>query len=126
MAELGRPPLGGHAEAQRGVYRRYLADPAASIYVAELGGETVGAASLVVRARLNWSTPEAWIADLVVRPDARRRGVGSALLDACLQAARQADCHLLRLDCGTARTEAHALYEASGFARAGYDYQLRL
>ena len=80
----------------------------------------------MVRARLNWPTAEAWITDLVVLPDHRRRGAGRALLDACTAHARSRGCHLLRLDCGISRSEAHALYEAYGFVRAGYDFQLRL
>ena len=82
MAALGRPAVADDPFEQRAVYDGYLADPAVSILVAELDGAICGAASIVVRPRLNWITPEAWIADLVVRPADRRRGVGRALVDA--------------------------------------------
>ena len=126
MAELGRPAVAADPAEQRAVYQAYLADPNTSVFVAELDGELVGAAGLVVRARLNWPTAEAWISDLVVLPDRRRRGAGRALLDACTAYARSRGCHLVRLDCGVCRSEAHELYEAYGFTRAGYDFQLQL
>ena len=126
MAALGRPAVAAEPAEQRAVYQAYLADPNTSVFVAELDGDLVGAAGLVVRARLNWPTAEAWIPDLVVLPDHRRRGAGRALLDACTAHARSRGCHLLRLDCGVSRSEARALYEVYGFVRAGYDFQLRL
>jgi aminoglycoside 6'-N-acetyltransferase I len=126
MSILGRPEVAADAPAERRIFLDYLADPVSHVYVAEIAGAAVGAASLVVRPRLNWPTPEAWIPDLVVRPEARRRGVGRALLDACAEEARRCSCHVLRLDCGVERTEAQRLYDAYGFVRAGYDYQLRL
>ena len=126
MTALGRPQVAADASAERRIFLGYLADPDSHVYLAEVGGEAVGAASLVVRPRLNWSTSESWIPDLVVRAEARRRGVGRTLLDACLAEARRCGCHLLRLECGLERPEAHRLYDAYGFVRAGYDYQLRL
>ena len=126
MATLGRPAVAADPAEQRAVYGGYLADPNAAVLVAELDGTIAGVASIVTRPRLNWVTPEAWIADLVVDPGRRRRGVGKALVDACAAHARGRGCHLLRLECGTSRHEAHALYEAYGFERAGYDFQLRL
>ena len=121
LAALGRPP-----GSQGAPFRAYVADPHARIYVAELEREVVGVASLCIRARLNWATPEGWIPDLFVRPEARRRGVAIALLDVCAETARSLSSHLLRLDCGHDRTEAHALYERYGFRHAGRDYRLTL
>jgi len=85
-----------------------------------------GLAALVVRERLGWSTPEAWIADLVVTAGARRLGVGTALVRACTEFAKVRGCRVLRLECGSQRRDAHAFYERLGFRPFGVDLRLPL
>ncbi len=126
LEALGRPAADPPSEAQRAVLARHLDDPRCRILVAELDGLVVGLLSLWFRDRLNHPTPEAWIPDLVVLPDARRRGVASALLDGARREAVARGCHLLRLESGHQRDEAHALYRAFGFADGGVSYRLPL
>jgi GNAT superfamily N-acetyltransferase len=125
MAGLGRPPVAGGDE-QAAVLRAQLEHPDSEIFVAELEGAIAGAASLCFRARLNWTTPEAWVPDLYVDPAFRRRGAARALLDACVAAARDRGCHRLVLESGHERAEAHQLYESYGFTFGGRAYGLRL
>ncbi|MDQ2799940.1 MAG: GNAT family N-acetyltransferase, partial [Armatimonadota bacterium] len=82
LAELGRPTLSDEtrADAQR-FYERHLARPDTASLLAELDGAAVGFMSLEFRERLNRTTPQAWIPDLIVTPSARGRGVGRALLE---------------------------------------------
>ncbi len=126
MGALGRPAADPPSPAQRAVLERHLADPACTLLVAERAGRVVGAMSLWFRDRLNHPTPEAWIPDLVVERGARRGGVATALLDAAEARARERGCHLLRLESGHARSEAHALYAARGFTDGGVSYLLPL
>ena len=123
---LGRPAADPPSPAQRAVFDRHLDDPRRHVLIAEVDGRVVGALSLWFRDRLNHPTPEAWIPDLVVLPEARRRGVASALLDAARRLALARGCHLLRLESGHQRDEAHALYRALGFVDGGVSYQLPL
>ncbi len=58
MAELGRPAVREASEAQRAVYRGFLADPESRLFVARRDGRVVGVASLVFRPRLNELTRE--------------------------------------------------------------------
>lgn len=126
MAVLGRPAADPPSPAQRAVLERHLAHPDCRVLVAERDGSVAGAMSLWFRDRLNHPTPEAWIPDLVVDPAARRAGVASALLAEAERRARERGCHLLRLESGHARAEAHALYAARGFADGGVSYLLPL
>lgn len=126
MAGLGRPAVAADPAAQRTVFLAHLEHPDGLVLVAEEGGELAGAASLWVRPRLNWATPEAWLPDLYVRPGRRRRGVARALIDACLAEARARGCHALRLESGHDRTASHPLYEAYGFVHHGRAYRLEL
>jgi len=52
---------------------------------------------------------------MYVRPPARNRGLGRALLDQLLREARQIGYSLVRLDSARFMTEAHRLYRANGF-----------
>ena len=80
----------------------------------------VGAVTVATRGG-QWaeqSSPgEAVIRMLAVGPDARGSGAGEALVRACLQAARQDDCSMMRLSSQEDMLAAHRLYERLGFTR---------
>jgi ribosomal protein S18 acetylase RimI-like enzyme len=126
MEELGRPSVAADSSAQRDVFLAHLERDDGAIFVAESGGKIVGAASFWVRPRLNWTSPEAWIPDLIVSSPHRRRGAARGLLDACAAEARVRGCHVLRLESGPQRAEAHRLYEAYGFRHFARAYELPL
>jgi GNAT superfamily N-acetyltransferase len=54
---------------------------------------------------------------LAVAPAARRRGLGRALVEACIGRARTGGARRLRLSTGPTMTDAHRLYESLGFVR---------
>jgi aminoglycoside 6'-N-acetyltransferase I len=126
VAALGRPAVAADPRPQQAGVLAHLAHPDGTIFVVDGDRELAGCASLWIRPRLCWTTPEAWLPDLYVRPAYRRRGVARALLDACAAEATRRGCHELRLESGTSRVEAHALYEAYGFERFAAAYRLTL
>lgn len=78
--------------------------------VAEVGGHLVGTAGLL--------PAEGNMADVVlvrVHPALRRRGIGTALLEAVERRAEGLGVHRLNLDVGDAQPDAVAFYLASGF-----------
>jgi GNAT superfamily N-acetyltransferase len=91
LAELGRPDVRGAPEESgaRATYLAYLERDDAEALVAEVGGRVVGFVDMEYRVRLNFTTRQAWIPDLVVTEDGRSRGVGAALLSRCLELARE-------------------------------------
>lgn len=62
---------------------------------------------------------EAELGDLAVRPDARRRGVGRALLEAVLGDARQKGIRSVFLEVRESNDPAKRLYERAGFETVG-------
>jgi ribosomal-protein-alanine N-acetyltransferase len=62
---------------------------------------------------------EAEILTLAVRPEARRRGVGRALLSAAMAAASGAGARRMLLEVAATNRAARALYEGAGFVTAG-------
>lgn len=59
------------------------------------------------------------IANLAVDPDARGRGIGSALLDAALDEARHQKTDEVFLEVRSSNLRARQLYESRGFAEVG-------
>ena len=59
--------------------------------------------------------PDALIEELYVVPDRRRQGIGRALLEATIEAARAAGATHVELNTGESDREARSLYESSGF-----------
>jgi RimJ/RimL family protein N-acetyltransferase len=95
--------------------RRY---PNAAVYVAEEDGVIVGRLSI---AR-DQHPASRHVADLglMVAAEHRRRGVGTALLDAAVEWARQAGVRKLELHVFPWNKAAIALYDRFGFVREGY------
>lgn len=116
LAQLGRPDVRGtdDEEAAREAFERYLERPDVAAFVAERDGRVVGFVNVEFRTRLNFTTPQAWIPELIVSEDARSEGIGAALLQRCEEEARRQDCWSLALESANWRERAHAFYEREG------------
>ena len=80
------------------------------------GGEGPdGIAVMRLRPALWASGQEAYLQELYVAPGLRRQGIGRALLEATMAAAREAGATRVDLNTGESDTEARALYESAGF-----------
>jgi GNAT superfamily N-acetyltransferase len=73
----------------------------------------------VCQVRFRWSVwksaEDCWLEDLYVREEARRFGLGRALIEAALDRARERGCRRIELDVNEDNAPALALYEACGF-----------
>jgi GNAT superfamily N-acetyltransferase len=124
LEELGRARVTDETrDGCLAMFERHLGgDSAAHLVAEDDGGAVVGFCSLHFRDRLNYSTPDAWIPDLIVTESARRGGVARALLGEAERLARERGCWLLTLESAYHRTEAHALYTAFGMTDSGKDF----
>lgn len=110
-------------------YERRLADVASRagrtlVLVAVEEGRILGSATLELTQRIDNGYPsrplrpeEAHIRMLGVHPEERRRGVGTALVRACIEEARKAGKSLLTLHTIPRMRAAHRMYESMGFHR---------
>lgn len=84
---------------------------------------TPGTAALLLGGEgmvlLRVAADEAEILTLAVRPEARRRGAGRALVSAAMAAATAAGAARMLLEVAEDNAAARALYAAAGFAPAG-------
>jgi GNAT superfamily N-acetyltransferase len=123
LEELGRPRVTNETrEACMAMFERHLADERAAHLVAEDGGAVVGFCSLHFRDRLNYTTPDAWVPDLIVAEAARRRGAARALLEEAERLARERSCWMLTLESAHHRRGAHQFYAAFGMTDTGKEF----
>jgi GNAT superfamily N-acetyltransferase len=90
LGELGYPASPEELE-------RRVARLDGDVFVAASGGEPLGLAALQVLHVLQRDAPAARLTALVVRRDARGRGVARALVEAVSDAARRAGCDHLHV-----------------------------
>ncbi len=93
----------------------FAKQPADPVLLATEDAKGVGLIALHWTFMLHHGKPVARITALVVRDDARGKGIGRTLVDAGAALARQAGCDLLELTTALHRTEAQAFYKALGF-----------
>jgi ribosomal protein S18 acetylase RimI-like enzyme len=96
------------------VYSRQLLDSGEMTVL--LAGDGPDGISLIRFRTCVWTGgPEAHLQELYVVPPLRGRGIGRALLEATMAAAREAGSTGIDLNTGTTDTAARALYESCGF-----------
>jgi len=128
LTQLGRPAVDADSRAAcEEVYRAQIVDSDVEHLVGvEADDVVVGFCSLHFRSRLNQSSPQAWVPDLIVTDGARGRGWGRALLEEAQRRARGRGCFSLVLESGHERRRAHGVYEAAGMTHSGRAYSLAL
>ena len=97
-----------------------------AMLVAELDGKAAGCAYLVTLVDYFNERPHAHLSVLAVEKWAEGKGVGSALLDACEQWARNRGSDRLTLSALVTNARARALYERRGFGGEYIRYVLPL
>ncbi len=85
-----------------------------------LGGTAAGGEpQAVCQIRFRWSVwktaEDCWLEDLYVREDARRGGLGRALVEAAVARAQARGCRRIELDVNEDNEAARRLYSACGF-----------
>jgi ribosomal protein S18 acetylase RimI-like enzyme len=89
-----------------------LAEKAIAVLLA--GDPPLGFALFRLRPSLWAKAGDAYLEELYVIPEHRRQGIGRALLEASIQAAREAGANHFELTTGETDTEARGLYESHG------------
>lgn len=116
----GLPPSSEYEAVLRDVAGR--AREAAVLVAIDDDGTVLGGVTYVADAGSPYAEfdgdDEAGFRMLAVRPDAQGRGVGAALLHACIDLARQDGKGRLTLYTTASMAAAHRLYERFGFRRA--------
>lgn len=127
LAELGRPHLTPATAAQaQAVFERHVASRDVESLLALRDGVPVGFLSLHYRERLNHSSTEAWIPDLIVTEQEHGSGAAVSLFRRAAELAQERGCHRLVLESGYSRERAHRFYAREGMTDAGKYFSLEL
>ena len=102
-----------------------LTDAEVTIYIDE-DAQALGYifCKLIEREETPFTYPNRFlhIDQVSVRPDAQRRGVGTALMDQVEKLARELGVSKIRLDSWDFNTRAHTFFEALGFEKFNYRF----
>ena len=93
------------------------------VFVAQLNGEIVGFIYFIhsLRTFLEVSKQVALISDMYVKPEFRRRGIGSLLLEKCFEHLRKLNMKHVMLSVLSENLAAVKFYEKHGFKICRYD-----
>jgi glucosamine-phosphate N-acetyltransferase len=89
-------------------------------------GALVGFCSLSIRDSLWQQGRLSHVDELVVDEGCRKRGIGSALLEAAITFAAARGCARIELDSAFARKRAHRFYESFGFDKRAFLFSKEL
>jgi ribosomal protein S18 acetylase RimI-like enzyme len=93
-----------------------LRDSDTDFLLAAADGEPAGVCQLRYRLAVWTGADDCWLEDLFVVAEARRSGLGRALVTEALERARARGCGRIELDVDEANTGAIAFYRALGFS----------
>ena len=129
LYELGRPKPQKDSDVDtfRKLVKKYVTDSDKKILVAEIDDmKIVGMVSMVFLPRLNRTTLEMYIPELVVLEKYRNQGIGKKLIDSCISFANEKKCHRIRLESGNQRKESHQFYKSLGFEQSALSFTKNL
>lgn len=110
------------AVAQLARFRQY---PALHVFVATVGGRTVGTYELLLMDNLaKRGRRSAIVEDVAVDPAFQGRGIGRVMMEHARAQARAGGCYKLTLSSNLRREAAHRFYESLGFTRHGYSFRV--
>ncbi|MEO8245560.1 MAG: GNAT family N-acetyltransferase [Chloroflexota bacterium] len=113
------------AEPFRAAYDAMVNSPDASPFLALVDGEAAGMALFWFRRRLGHARFQGWLSDLYVRPAHGRRGIGSAMVRACIAEWRLRQGDSIMLEVARDNEAARRLYASLGFVETGHHLQQR-
>jgi len=97
------------------------------LFVAVIDGSIVGTYELMVMDNMAKAGKRSGVVeDVAVSPDHQGQGVGRAMMVHALEECRKSGCYKLMLSSNLKREEAHRFYEALGFKRHGYSFQVEV
>jgi len=97
---------------------RLIEDPQTEYLLAAPGDDAppAGVCQLRFRPSIWTSADDCWLEDLYVRAEARRSGLGQALVEFAIERAAARGCRRIELDTNAGNAPALALYHRNGFS----------
>jgi GNAT superfamily N-acetyltransferase len=114
-------------EPYRAAFAEIDGDPQHVLVVAEREGRVIGTAQLTFLPGLSRrAATRAQIEGVRIGGAARGTGLGSMLIEWCVERARERGCAMVQLTSDASRTDAHRFYERLGFRPTHVGFKLDL
>lgn len=129
LYDLGRPKPqeDSDVDAFSKLITKYVQDSDKTILVAKIDDmKIVGMVSMMFLSRLNQSTLEMYIPELVVLEKYQKQGIGKRLINSCIVLASDKKCHRIRLESGNIRKESHQFYKHLGFEQSALSFTMNI
>ena len=129
LYELGRPKPQKDSDVDtfRKLVKKYVTDSDKKILVAEIDDiEIVGMVSMMFLPRLNQTSLEMYIPELVVLKKYQNQGIGKKLINSCIVLAKEKKCHRIRLESGHQRKGSHQFYKHLEFEQSALSFTMNL
>jgi len=127
LYELGRPkPLDSDMDTFENLVTQYITNLDKQILVAIDESKIVGMISMMFLPRLNRTTHEMYIPELVVLKKYQNQGIGKKLINYCITISKDKKYHRIRLESGNIRSESHQFYKHLGFEQSALSFTLNL
>ncbi len=129
LYDLGRPKPQKDSDVDtfRKLITKYLTDSDKQILVVILDDvKIIGMVSMVFLPRLNRTTLEMYIPELIVLEKYHNQGIGKKLINSCIALAKEKKCHRIRLESGNQRNESHQFYKHLGFEQSALSFTKNL
>ena len=88
--------------------------------------EELGAMYLYILKNDSHKEPYAFLEDLLVKEEYRKKGIGSALVTEAIAEAKRIGCYKIIGTSRMAREEVHRFYEKLGLKKYGFEFRLDL
>ena len=129
LYDLGRPKPQNDStfDVFRKLVKNYVNDSDKTIFLAEVNHvSVVGMISMMLLPRLNHTTLEMYVPELVVLERYRNHGIGKNLINSCIDFAKKKGCHRIILESGNQRLESHQFYKHLGFEQSALSFTKNL
>lgn len=129
LYHLGRPKPQNDSDVDifRKLVTKYLKDSDKKILVAQIDGvKIIGMVSIMFLSRLNHTTLELYIPELVVLEKYQNHGIGKKMISSCIFFGKEKKCHRIRLESGNLRKESHQFYKQLGFEQSALSFTKNL
>ena len=129
LYDLGRPKPQKDSDIEifRKLVTKYVKDSDKTILVAEIDDlKIVGMVSVMFLPRLNQSSLEMYIPELIVLKKYQNQGIGKKLINYCITLAKDKKCHRIRLESGNQRKDSHEFYKHLGFEQSAFSFTKKL
>lgn len=128
LYELGRPKPSNKKQLTsfEKKIQNYISDNDKQILLAFDDSKIIGITCIVFLSRLNHTTTEMWIPELIVSGQYRNKGIGQKIINHCIKIAKKKKCFRIRLESAKNRKITHKFYKKVGFESYAFSFRKTL